>query len=329
MLCAIALSSIVLGCATTYGRKPVQDPLNKNMYSITVYVNQYMTQADADAVARREIAKLLAEGGYQDWKSVGVHRGAAKYVYDVLFSLTPFPPEPTEAPAIASAPPAPEGVPVLPGSSTEVATGTGFVIAEGGYVLTCAHVVEGAANITLTSTNGTIHSATIAAIDGPNDWCLLHAPTLPSKPIPVAPPDSARLGAVVYSLAYPLSGLLANASPVVGSGNIAALQGLGGDSRHIQVNLPINPGSSGSPILNEYGQWIALASHRLNDLAALRESGSLPQGVNFGVKASVLVLLMQSITDVQPYRETSKTKCSLEKVTNMVSASVVAVRAQM
>ena len=167
----------------------------------------------------------------------------------------------------------------------EGGSGTGFVIAEGGAVMTCAHVIKGASKIQLRDNNGGLHQAVTLKADDGNDWAVLIAPTLTAPPLSMGPESTVKTGAPVHLLGYPLSTLIANTSPVAGSGNIAALQGLDNDGRHLQLTAPMNPGNSGGPVLNKHGQWIGVASHAIIR-AHTGDQAFVPQGTNFAVKAS-------------------------------------------
>jgi S1-C subfamily serine protease len=209
-----------------------------------------------------------------------------------------------------------------------IATGTGFVVAQGGYVLTCQHVVQKSEDIQIRDAQGTNHAAKIIASDAGNDLCLLQAPDLNAKPIPAAPPNSAAVGENVYILGFPMEGILDNTTPVAGSGVVASLRGLEGDPRHLQVTLPINPGNSGGPILDPNGRWVAVASHRLNDLYSLGKSHAIPQGINFAVKGTLFVPLLDTVPEVKlPVANTTE-QITLEQATKEFAGSVLLVTAK-
>lgn len=214
------------------------------------------------------------------------------------------------------------------GPTGKTFTGTGFAIADGGYVLTCQHVVEKSEDIQIRDSAGTSHKAKIVASDAGNDLCLLHAPDLNVKPIPAAPPNSVSVGESVYLLGFPMEGVLENQSPVVGNGVIASLKGLKGDPRHYQVTLPINPGNSGGPVMDSSGRWIAVASHKLNDLYSLSASESVPQGVNFAVKGTLFIPLLDSIPEVKLPASESTNAFTLQEVSKRFSDSVLLITAK-
>jgi len=207
-------------------------------------------------------------------------------------------------------------------------TGTGFVVAEGGYVLTCQHVIGQSEKVEVRDVTGAKHKAKVVAADAGNDLCLLKADQLDAKPIPTAPPNSVSTGETVFCLGYPMEGILENQTPVAGSGVVASLRGLKGDPRHLQVTVPINPGNSGGPILDTYGRWVGVASHKLSDFYGLSTTGQAPQGINFAVKGTLVVPLFDSIPEVKlPYRE-GEEKITLADATKRLSSSIVFVSAK-
>jgi hypothetical protein len=170
-------------------------------------------------------------------------------------------------------------------------SGTGFVVAPG-IVMTCAHVVRGGTSVTVASGSGTALQARVHTLDMGNDWALLEVQGLDSAPIPVSV-EKPNVGATIYCIGYPLGGIKDSTDPIVGSGNIAALQRLDGDQRFMQITAPINPGNSGGPVLDQYGRWVGVVSQKLNDMATLQAAETVTQGVNFAVKASFIQPLVQ------------------------------------
>jgi S1-C subfamily serine protease len=228
------------------------------------------------------------------------------------------------------------GTPVALGGGSERAsspkgttsTGTGFVVAEGGYVLTCQHVIGKSDEIEVREATGAKHKAKIIASDAGNDLCLLKADGLEVKPIPAAPPNSVSAGETIYCLGYPMEGVLENQNPVAGNGVVASLRGLKGDPRHLQITVPVNPGNSGGPVLDGHGRWVAVASHKLSDFYGLATTGQTPQGINFAVKGTLVVPLFDSIPEVKLPVSDTKDKISLEEAAKLISPSIVFITAK-
>ncbi len=90
---------------------------------------------------------------------------------------------------------------------------------------------------------------------------------------------------------FPLSQILTETLQVT-EGLISAMAGPKNDSRLVQISAPIQEGNSGSPILNERGEIIGIAVTKLNALLIALVTGDIPENVGFGLKASVIRLLL-------------------------------------
>ena len=74
----------------------------------------------------------------------------------------------------------------------------------------------------------------------------------------------------------------------------AGLKGLGLDWL-LQTTIPLQPGNSGGAVVTDDGLVVAVVVSKLNAMTALRESGQLPENVNFAIKSSALVALLRGI----------------------------------
>jgi serine protease Do len=193
-------------------------------------------------------------------------------------------PSPT-APLAPSQPPPPPATiePSLPPTSEQVIySGSGFFIASNGIGLTNHHVVEGCSVVTITGYG----PATVVATDNRNDLALLRLTDQASTSSVSFRQKTAQLGEQTFVLGFPLAGTLDNGLNFT-IGSVSSLAGIGGDSTRLQFTAPIQPGNSGGPIVDSQGRLIGITVAKLKDLAMLRESGQLPQNVNFGIKSEV------------------------------------------
>lgn len=71
-------------------------------------------------------------------------------------------------------------------------------------------------------------------------------------------------------------------------GIISALTGLGNNTSQIQITAPIQPGSSGSPVLNKKGEVVGVVSMKLSDSKMAKATGQVGQNVNFAVGGQTL-----------------------------------------
>ena len=122
--------------------------------------------------------------------------------------------------------------------------------------------------------------APVSARDKPNDLALLRADI---RAIDIAFLRlSVRQGEDVAVYGF----LLASGGDIT-TGNVAALAGIGDDSRYLQISAPVQPGNSGGPLLDQSGNVIGIVVSKLDALKVVSLFRDIPQNVNFAIKASV------------------------------------------
>ena len=185
------------------------------------------------------------------------------------------------------------------------ASGTGFFITDDGFLVTCAHVVQGANQVRLVTSAGTV-SAKVIRVDSATDLALLKARGQ-FKPLLVAASRGVKLGGTVATVGFPNIGLQGFA-PKLAKGEIASLSGAGDDARYFQISVPVQPGNSGGALVDERGNVVGVVSAKLSAKAALESSGSLPENVNYAVKSSFLLSFLESVPEVSAKLREPETK---------------------
>jgi putative serine protease PepD len=139
----------------------------------------------------------------------------------------------------------------------ETIVGSGMIIEKDGHVLTNAHVVDGAASLSVTLDHGIKASARILGIDPVLDVALIRVDG--PNPLPVArlgDSSTVRVGDEVIAIGNPI-GLDQTMTRGIVSGLNRTLPGIS-DEPMIQTDAPINPGNSGGPLINARGQVIGV-----------------------------------------------------------------------
>ncbi|HEX6712065.1 MAG TPA: trypsin-like peptidase domain-containing protein [Thermoleophilaceae bacterium] len=162
-----------------------------------------------------------------------------------------------------------------------LATGSGFVLDRNGYILTNAHVVEGAKDASVRfEEGGDLVDARVVGRDVSTDLAVLkvNPGETKLKPLPLGNSSRVRVGDPAIAIGNPFG-----YDRTVTTGIISALQRQikapnGFTIGHvIQTDAPINPGNSGGPLLNAEGQVIGINSQ----IATAGSRGSV--GIGFAV----------------------------------------------
>jgi TPR repeat protein len=164
-----------------------------------------------------------------------------------------------------------------------ISTGTGFFVSENGHIITNAHVVKDCRSVK-SSLGGQISKL---AVDEQSDLALYSASDAPKSFARIRGGRDAKAGEPVVAVGFPLSGILTS-DPVVTTGIISALAGVRNDRRTIQITAPVQPGSSGGPLLGENGSVVGVVVGKLNAVKVAEAIGDIPQNVNFAVSLGTL-----------------------------------------
>lgn len=190
------------------------------------------------------------------------------------------------------------GVPPLPRQDSQFSvqsSGTGFFITGDGYLLTNFHVVDKASRIVVGVKQET-YDAKVIATDAVNDVALLKV-SGKFNALPMASSRTVRLGDPVFTVGYP-NPEIQGVEPKLTRGEINSLAGIQDDPRHFQISVPVQPGNSGGPLVNQIGNVVGILKARLDDLKALESTGSLPQNVNYAVKSSFAIAFLETVPEV-------------------------------
>ena len=171
-----------------------------------------------------------------------------------------------------------------------VVTGTGFFVTDDGYFVTNAHRVDDLSRVRVLTSSG-ILTAWVVHRDTVNDLALMKV-TGSFKSLPVISSSRLRQGGKVFTLGHPNPGAQ-GLEPVQTSGDISRLVGVGDDPRTLQISAAIQPGNSGGPLVNEHGNVVGVVVARADAVKMLFPKSALPQNVNYAIKSTRLLLLME------------------------------------
>ncbi|MCK9688312.1 Do family serine endopeptidase [Scleromatobacter humisilvae] len=150
--------------------------------------------------------------------------------------------------------------------------GSGFMLSPDGYVMTNAHVVEGADEVTVTLTDKREFKAKIIGSDQRTDVALLKIEAAGLPFVRIGSVDRLKVGEWVIAIGSPF-GL----ESTVTAGIVSAKQRETGDYLQLlQTDVAINPGNSGGPLINMRGEVVGINSQILS-----------PSGTSAGISLAI------------------------------------------
>jgi serine protease Do len=168
------------------------------------------------------------------------------------------------------------GVPVPPGA------GSGFIVSSDGYILTNAHVVNEADEVTVKLTDRREFKAKIVGVDEPTDVAVLKIEATGLPVVRIGDPAKLRPGEWVLAIGSPF-GFDNSATAGIVSATARGLPG--GDTNYvnfIQTDVAVNPGNSGGPLFNLAGEVVGINSQIYS-----RSGGYM--GISFAIPIDVAV----------------------------------------
>ena len=188
-----------------------------------------------------------------------------------------------------------------PNELVSVASGTGFFINKLGNIVTNEHVVAGC-NTMKIIIDGKEYDAEVVATDNVNDLALLTS-TYENKDFFEIAKDDIERSQKVRAVGYGF-GKSYSSDIKVTAGEVNSLSGYNDNYSEFQMDAAIQSGNSGGPVINESGTVVGVSVAALDSIAVLEDTGTLPQNVNYAIKASTLKQFLNA-KDVE-YSEASE-----------------------
>jgi serine protease Do/serine protease DegQ len=179
-------------------------------------------------------------------------------------------------------------VPNTPQQREFQSAGSGVIVdAPRGYIITNAHVVENASEITVQLLDNRSLTAKVVGKDEGSDIAVLKVQAANLVQIPIADSDLTEVGDYVVAIGNPF-GL----GHTVTSGIVSALGRSGinpdGYEDFIQTDASINPGNSGGALVNMNGELVGINSAILS-----RSGGNI--GIGFAIPANMMKIVMNQL----------------------------------
>ena len=167
--------------------------------------------------------------------------------------------------------------------------GSGVIISQDGYILTCAHVVDGATSVKVQLQNGETYDASIVGSDATSDIAVIKIEATGLTPAVIGDSDALAVGETVVAVGNPL-GTLSN---TVTDGIISALNREvtveDNDMTLLQTNASISPGNSGGGLFNANGELIGVVN--------AKSSYSEAEGIGFAIPIDSAMEIAQQLIE--------------------------------
>ena len=177
-------------------------------------------------------------------------------------------------------------------NQVESGAGSGVIISSDGYILTCAHVVDGASTITVTIGDKD-YTATLVGEDTTSDIAVIKIDADGLTPATVGNSDGLKVGQSVMAVGNPLGEL----GGTVTGGMISALnrsvtiQGSSSVNTMslIQMDASVSPGNSGGGLFNMNGELIGIVN--------AKSSSSDAEGLGFAIPINDAIKVAQELLE--------------------------------
>ena len=176
--------------------------------------------------------------------------------------------------------------------------GSGFVFDDSGHIITNAHVIDGASNITITFLDGSQYHAQMVGSDKFTDIAVIKVAEKPRylHPLQIGDSSTLKVGEQVAAIGNPfgLSGSMT--SGIVSQiGRLLPSQDTGFSIPNvIQTDAAINPGNSGGPLLNMNGQVMGINT-------AIQSGTGQSAGIGFAVPSNTILKVVPVLIEEGKY----------------------------
>jgi hypothetical protein len=186
--------------------------------------------------------------------------------------------------------------------------GSGFFITSDGYFITNFHVVKDADDVRVAIGNERFQ-ARVVNWDASNDLALLKVEGIGFACLPLGDALDVRSGEAVFTVGFPVATDM-GVNPKTTDGIISSVTGLEDNPNTFQIQVPIQPGNSGGPlVLKSTGNVIGVTSSSYDASKFAQRTGQLPQSIDYAIKSSYILPLIAvepGLKEKLPQPNTSK-----------------------
>jgi serine protease Do len=171
--------------------------------------------------------------------------------------------------------------------NTSYGHGSGFIINAGGYILTNAHVVDNAREITVRLIDRREFKATLIGKDEKSDVALIRIEADNLPVMPLGDSSSLKVGAWALAIGSPYEMIQTVTAGIISATGRSSV-GISEYEDFIQTDAAINPGNSGGPLVDIYGRAIGI------NTAFLTQSGGY-MGIGFAIPINMAKVIAERL----------------------------------
>ncbi len=173
------------------------------------------------------------------------------------------------------------------GITTSSSAGSGVVISEDGYIVTCQHVIDGATAVYILDSNNQEYEATVVGYTTNNDLAVLKIDAQDLSYMELDGTISSSVGDSIYVVGNPLGSFVLTITQGIISG--VGRQVTINDTTMVltQVDAAVNAGNSGGGLFNASGQLIGIVN--------AKSSGSDVEGIGFAIPIATVAAVVEQI----------------------------------
>ena len=181
------------------------------------------------------------------------------------------------------------------GQTVESASsGSGFILTQDGFVVTNHHVIDGATSVKVSLYDGESYDATVIGSDSDYDIAVLKIDATGLAPVTLGDSSLLNVGDHVLAVGNPLGELTFSASEGIASSVNRTINVSGIPFNMIQVTCAVNPGNSGGPLFNAYGEVVGIVSAKYSGTASSSSSETV-EGLGFAIPINDVLAMIEDI----------------------------------
>ncbi|MDD7200426.1 MAG: trypsin-like peptidase domain-containing protein [Sphaerochaetaceae bacterium] len=277
ILLAVLVGALLVGWTRSIGRNRQREQLKKTLKTIVREDGERALFDLADLPVKEILygdeGLTVLSGDDESWR----------YSYDEVQNMRIYDKVGPSVVAISSSMP-------LAGGNHKQERGSGFVLSDNGYLMTNAHVVEGADSITVSLSDESTIAATIVGISSIDDLAVLRIDTNEKMTaVSLGESQELRVGQKVLAIGNPFGyDRTLSVGVVSGLGRSVKTETGKVIMNAIQSDTAVNPGSSGGPLINGQGEVVGIIS-------SIFSTTGTSQGISFAIPIDTAISLLPDL----------------------------------